>query len=331
VLKTTDRGATWTAVSPDLGDPAGTDRSVVTTGAMTMLTESTVRRGMLAGGTEGGQVWLSMNDGAEWRRIDAGLPRKWVSRVTLSARDVGTMYVSFTGFREDDTRPYVFASGDTGRTWHSIAANLPQEAVNVIKEDPADANILYIGTDLGVYVSHDRGTRWESLSATLPSTPVQDLTIQARDGDLVIGTFGRGAWVLDLAPVRNPARSGANPALRVYPIRSVISDYFPWETVPGDRRGRNAARVQVASSDSGMARVAVSDSTGRVVRRWQAPVMRGISTLTWDLQAERENGVLDDARPGPYTVEVAVGSIRAAGRVVVLMDPVLVKRPPAPR
>ena len=323
VLRTTDRGATWTAVSPDLGDPAGTDRAPVTTGALTMLTESPLRRGMLVGGTEGGRVWLTTDDGAAWRRIDAGLPRKWVSRVVASAADVATLYVSFTGFREDDTRAYLFASNDTGRTWRSIVNNLPQESVNVIKEDPADADILYVGTDNGVYVSRDRGGRWESLSASLPSTPVHDLTVQVRERELVIGTHGRGAWVLDLVPVRDRSPAGVDAPLTIHPIRSVIADYFPWETVPGDRRGRNVARIQVASLRAGTATIVVTDSAGRVVRRWQAPLVRGVNTLTWDLQAEQRSGALGDARPGRYTVEVSVGDARASSPVQVLADPIL--------
>jgi hypothetical protein len=312
VFKTTDRGANWKVVSPDLGDPAGGDRAVVPTGALTMLAESPLVRGMLAGGTEGGRVWLTLDDGATWRRIDAGLPRKWVSRVTLSARDAATIYVSFTGYREDDARPYAFASNDTGRTWRSIAANLPLESVNVIKEDPADADVLFAGTDLGVYVSRDRGKRWESLSATLPSTPVMDLTVQSRERELVIGTYGRGAWILDLAPIRDRSAAPAASPLYLYPFRDAVADWFQWETVPGDRRGRNVARAQVASTAEGNAAVAVKDSTGRVVRRWQAALTRGVNTIVWDLQAERANGALDDATAGTYTMEVSLGETRAS-------------------
>jgi hypothetical protein len=366
VMKTTDRGATWTAISPDLGDPAGADRSAVTTGAMTMLAESPLKAGMLAGGTEGGRVWLTTDDGAHWRRIDAGLPRKWVSRVILSAYDAARLYVSFTGFRENDSRPYVFVSNDTGRTWQSIAANLPMESVNVIKEDPADASLLYVGTDLGVYVSRYGGRTWESLSATLPSTPVMDLTVQARESELVIGTYGRGAWIVDLVPVRDrsatlsaavaAATSGASGVsgssgvagsagaaadvgdviaapLTLYPIRDVVADYFPWETVPGDRRGRNVARMQLASTAAGIASIVVTDSAGRAVRKWQAPITRGVNTLTWDLQAERANaapGALGDAQPGRYSIQVSVGAAQAPGIVQVLADPILKRANGAP-
>jgi photosystem II stability/assembly factor-like uncharacterized protein len=323
VMKTTDRGATWTAVSPDLGDPAGTDRSVVTTGAMTMLAESPLQPGLLAGGTEGGRVWLTTNDGGDWRRIDSGLPRKWVSRVIPSAHERSRLYVSFTGFRENDSTPYLFASSDLGATWQSIAANLPKESVNVIKEDPADADILYVGTDLGVYVSRDRGRTWESLSSTLPSTPVMDLTVQAREKELVIGTHGRGAWILDLVPVRDRSAAATSEPLAVYPVPDVVSDYFPWDTVPGDRRGRNVARFQVASATAGSATVVVTDAKAAVVRQWEAPVTRGVNTLLWDLQAERSPGVLRDAPAGSYTVRVTVGAATANVVVNVLPDPIL--------
>ena len=321
VLKSTDRGEHWTVVSPDVGDPVGTDRGLVTTGALTRLDESPLERGMLAGGTEGGRVWLTQDDGGHWRRIDAGLPRDWTTCVTLSRWDAGTMYVSFTGYRRDDERPEVFVSTDTGRTWRSIAANLPMESVFAIKEDPADPQLLYLGTDRGVYVSRDRGARWESLSATLPTTPVMDLTVQARARELVIGTYGRGAWILDLTPIRD--RTAVSPArpVYVYPTRDATVDWFGWEAVPGERRGRNVARMQMASVAAGVASFVVRDSTGAVVRHWSAPVSPGVNSFAWDLQAARPDGELRDAAPGTYTVDVVVGAGSATQRITVLADP----------
>ncbi len=323
VFKTVDRGVTWRLISPDLGDPPGTDRSTVTTGAFTMLAESPTVPGMLVGGTEGGRVWMTSNDGASWRRIDTGLPQKWVSRAIISHADAARLYVSFTGFREDDTRPYLFVSDDTGSTWKSIVGNLPQEAINVVKEDPLDADLLYVGTDLGVYVSHDRGGNWEALSATLPSTPVQDLVIQSRDSELVIGTYGRGAWVLDLTPVRQRRTVPSSTRLHLFPPRAVISDYFPWETVPGDRRGRNVARLQVVSANAGPASMVVTDADGRQVRSWDAVLTRGANTLTWDMQATRNTGELRDAAPGRYDITIQAGGARTSGTIEVVADPIL--------
>jgi hypothetical protein len=278
-------------------------------------------RGMLAGGTEGGRVWLTTDDGRRWRRIDAGLPHQWTTCVTLSRWNAGTIYASFTGYRRDDERPYVFVSTDTGRSWRSIAGILPTESVFAIKEDPADPDVLYLGTDLGVYVSRDRGARWESLSATLPSTPVLDLTVQARERELVIGTYGRGAWILDLTPIRDHTAVSPSDPLYLYPIRDAMVDWFGWETVPGERRGRNVARMQLATRTGGLASFVVRDSTGRVVRQWQAAVTPGVDSFTWDLQAERPNAPLGDAPAGTYTVEARVGAASASRRITVLADP----------
>lgn len=321
VLKSTDRGDHWTVVSPDLGDPPGGDRDLVTTGALTRLAESPIRRGMLAGGTEGGRLWLTTDDGAHWERVGAGLPAEWTTSVVLSRWDAGTMYASFTGFRQDDERPYVFVSTDTGRTWRSIAASLPLESVHVIKEDPLAPNVLYVGTDLGVYLSRDRGAHWESLSGTLPTTPVMDLTVQARERELVIGTYGRGAWILDLTPVYDTTTVSAARPLYLYPIRDAMVDWFGWETVPGERRGRNVARMQVQSAAAGEGTIVVRDSTGRAVRQWRARFTPGVNSVVWDLQAERQDGTLADARSGTYDVEVSQAGASATRRITVLADP----------
>ena len=311
VLKTVDRGATWKAISPDISDAGHGDRAVVPTGAGTMISESPLTRGLLIVGTEGGSLWRTTDDGAHWSRIGTGLPHKWVSRVTLSAHRARTLYASFTGFREDDTRPYVYVSDDLGDTWRSIAGDLPMEAVNVIKEDPVNADILYVGTDLGVYVSLDRGLHWQSLSATLPSTPVQDLTVQAREKQLVIGSYGRGAWILDVGPIEefaSHAQSGrSRSALHVFAPRPVTLDYFPWETVPGDaRRGRPDARVYFAVGGAGDAAITIRDSSGTTVRQMRQNAYSGINGFVWDLRAERpqRSGALFDAPAGLYSVEI---------------------------
>jgi photosystem II stability/assembly factor-like uncharacterized protein len=125
-----------------------------------------------------------------------------VSRLVASKHEPGRVYLAQTGFREDDFSSYLFRSDDFGETWTSIVANLPAESVNVIQEDPLESQVLYVGTDLGVYVSGDGGRSWHALSNGLPSTPVHDLDVHPRDGELVIGTHGRSVFVLDLDRVR---------------------------------------------------------------------------------------------------------------------------------
>jgi len=182
VLKSLERGDHWRPVSADLSDPGGGERAVVPFGTITMLAESPHQPGLLYAGTEGGTIWLTRNDGATWTKIGTGLPRKWVSRLVASQHEAGTVYAAFTGYREDHFDAYLFASDDFGATWRSIAGGIPSESVNVVREDPRNRDVLYAGTDLGVYVSLDRGASWLALCAGLPTTPVHDLVVHPRDG-----------------------------------------------------------------------------------------------------------------------------------------------------
>jgi photosystem II stability/assembly factor-like uncharacterized protein len=202
LLKTANRGEDWMPISPDLSDLPEGPRGVVPFGTITMVAESELQRGLLYVGTEGGSVWVTHDEGGNWERVGQGLPEKWVSRIIASQHEPDRVFLSQTGFREDDFSSYLFRSDDFGVTWTSIVANLPGESVNVIQEDPDSPDVLYVGTDLGVYVSGDGGETWQSLSAHLPSTPVHDLDVHPRDGELVIGTHGRSVFVLDLEPVR---------------------------------------------------------------------------------------------------------------------------------
>ena len=202
LLKSTNRGDDWAPISPDLSDPAGGARAVVPFGTITMISESPLQPGLLYVGTEGGSVWRTLDEGLVWERVDEGLPEKWVSRVIASEHVEGRAFVSFTGFREDDFRSYIFRTEDFGKSWRSMVSNLPAQSVNVIREDPTNPAILYVGTDLGVYASGDGGESWESLSVNLPTTPVHDLVIHPRDGEMVIGTHGRSVFVLELEEIR---------------------------------------------------------------------------------------------------------------------------------
>jgi photosystem II stability/assembly factor-like uncharacterized protein len=203
LFKSTNRGDDWTAISPDLADLAEGQRGVVPFGTITMVSESRLERGLIYVGTEGGNVWMTRDEGESWTNVSHGLSRKWVTRVLASEYDAGTVYATLSGYREDDFEAYVFVSKDYGSTWSAIRSNLPSESVNVIREDPHDRNILYLGTDAGVYLSLDRGLSWISMCKNLPTTPVHDIAVQAREDELVIGTHGRSIFVLDLSPIRH--------------------------------------------------------------------------------------------------------------------------------
>ncbi|MFC2160773.1 hypothetical protein ACFLRW_02890 [Acidobacteriota bacterium] len=204
LYKSLDRGDSWECISPDLTtDPGPEKQGDVPFGTITSLSESKLKKGLIYAGSDDGNIQITQDDGKNWTLIKEGLPLKWVSRVIASLHEVGTVFVSFTGYREDDFETYLFMSTDFGKTWTSITGNLPSESINVVREDPQDKNILYVGTELSVYVSLDRGQMWHSLSNHLPTTPVHDLVIHPRENEMVIGTHGRSCFVLDVKPIQN--------------------------------------------------------------------------------------------------------------------------------
>ena len=197
LFKSNNRGDSWKCISPDLSSKPGPERQGnVPFGTITDISESPLKKGLLYAGTDDGQLHVTQDDGVTWTKINNGLPNRWVSRVVASKYDEATVFVSLTGYRRDDFAAYLFISTDFGNTWNSIVNNLPGESINVIREDPTDKEILYVGTELGAYCSIDKGEVWNSLCRTLPTCAVHDLEVHAQTGDLVAGTHGRSVFVL---------------------------------------------------------------------------------------------------------------------------------------
>jgi photosystem II stability/assembly factor-like uncharacterized protein len=208
VYRSTDRGVTWTKISDDLSenDPARMlprSASEIPYQTIVALAESPRKPGLLYAGTDDGRLHVTSDDGKSWTEIPAGRARKWISRVVPSRHADGTVYVTQRGREDDDFAPYVFKSSDFGKTLTNIAADIPAGSVNVIREDPTDANILYLGSDFGALVSIDGGRTWNVLGGNLPSVQVSDLQYQSRDSVIVISTYGRGVWALDASRVHS--------------------------------------------------------------------------------------------------------------------------------
>ncbi len=223
LLKSTDRGDNFYPISPDLSTAdsfrirvstkttGGVTRDATgaeTHGTITTVSESPVRPGILWLGTDDGNVWGTTNDGGSWTNLTKrfpGVPAKtWVSRVEASNFDTATVYVTFDNHRENDFKPYVFVSNDFGKTFRSIANNLPTgsvDFVHVIREDPYNRDLLFLGSDVGAYVSTNRGNTWQKFMSGLPTVPVHDLEIHPRDRELIAATHGRSIYVTDIAPL----------------------------------------------------------------------------------------------------------------------------------
>ncbi|MCA1651606.1 MAG: hypothetical protein LC753_15475, partial [Acidobacteria bacterium] len=210
VFRSITRGDSWEKISPDLttnnaAEMLPRSSSAVPYQTVVALAESPSKPGLLYAGTDDGRLHVTQNGGREWNDLTAALPsKKWVSRVVPSQHAESTVYVTQRGREDDDFAAYMYKSTDGGRTFASIASNIPAGPVNVIQEDPVNPNILYAGTDFGAFVSDDGGKGWQVLGSNLPSVQVSDLQYQARDHVIVISTYGRGMYALDAMKVRAP-------------------------------------------------------------------------------------------------------------------------------
>jgi len=210
LFRSLDRGDTWEKISPDLTYYRPDEAGDIPYHTITAISESPLMYGLIYVGTDDGRVSMTRDGGKTWKEITKGLPyQKWVSRLVASQYEMGTVYLTQHGRADDDFAPYVWMSKDFGQTWVDISKGIPIGPVNVIREDPVDKNILYIGTDLGVYVSKDRGKSWQVLGGNLPSVYVHDLIIHPRDNMIVIATHGRGMWVMDADPINEKPKKRA--------------------------------------------------------------------------------------------------------------------------
>ncbi len=201
VHRSMNRGESFETLSADL--TKGGKTGDVPYGTLTCIAESPVQFGILAVGSDDGLVHLSKDAGQNWTNISSRLPQDfWVSRIVFSSHKKERIYVALNGYRWDNMSALIYVTEDDGKTWTRISTSLPQSPVNVVREDPTDENILYTGTDDGLYVTLDRGKTWEVLGGSdFPGVPVHDLVIQEREKDLIVGTHGRSIWIGDLEAI----------------------------------------------------------------------------------------------------------------------------------
>ncbi len=226
VVKSTNRGESWEEISPDLttNDPAkiqGTGNIQYCT--ITSIDESPLKEGVIWVGTDDGNVQLTQDGGENWTLLNeniTGNPGYWVSRVVASSHHLGKAYVTYTGYRRDDFRPFIFVTEDFGATWKQITKGMPNEPVNVIREDQRNSNLLFTGTEMGVFVSIDGGDSWNSMKNNMPTSPVHDMVIQSRESDLVVATHGRGIFIMNIQALQEVAHTDGADYL--FSIRSKV-------------------------------------------------------------------------------------------------------------
>lgn len=215
-----DQGENFETLSEDLTQ--GGKKGDVSYGTLTTISESPLSFGLIYVGSDDGLIHMSQDVGDTWRKITNGLPSNyWVSSVVASKHSEGRVYTSLNGYRWDNFKPLVYKSDNYGNSWKSISANLPNEPINVIKEDPENENIIYVGTDHGVYVSLDGGNSYQAFSKGLPNTPVHDLVVHSRDRDLVIGTHGRGIYIGNVALIQQMNEEILAKNLHAFPMNEI--------------------------------------------------------------------------------------------------------------
>ncbi|MCP3957982.1 MAG: glycosyl hydrolase [bacterium] len=285
LYRSLDQGETWRPISSDL--TRSENRGDVPYGTLTTLAESPEEFGLLWAGTDDGYVHVTDDGGREWMDVSDGLPRdRWVTRVEASRHERDRAYVSLSGYRDDDVTPYLYVTEDLGATWTSIAAGLPAEPVNVVREDPVNPDVLYVGTDRGAYASLDRGASWQGLPAGMPNVPVHDLIVHPRDRELVAATHGRSMYVLDALPVQELTPELRESAVHVFPVEPVEFDRAwrgrrsQWFEFPEDEP---SLKVPFWTSEDGRAELIVRDGEGRDLQHLELEAAAGVATFTWDL------------------------------------------------
>ena len=366
VFKSTDFGKSWTAVSPDLTTndkskqkSAGGPVAFENTGAeyystIISLAESPLRAGVLWAGTDDGNLQVTTDGGRNWRNVVKAVPglaaNSPVSHVEPSRFDPDLTYVSFDRHMLDDRRPYVFKTEDGGRTFRNITGNLPANAyVWVVREDPKNRNLIYAGTELGLYVSYTGGGNWTSLALkNLPNVAVHDIVIHPRDNDIILGTHGRSIYVLDDAtPIQQLTPEVARQDVHLFDVRPALR-YTTRMTRYGVADKAFAAAnppygalvsyyLKNKPDDKTKVRIQILDAAGKLINEIENIAKeRGLNRVNWNLRyggpqvrrppTDEETQWTGGPRgpqvlPGTYTVRLMVGEKSFERKVEVRLDP----------
>ena len=367
VFRSLDRGDDLKVISPDI---TRTDR-----GSATALAESPRDSDVLYVGTDDGALWGTKDGGVTWRNlidpapeVAAGAPAeadtdeaatpadatseepvrlglgelipgpRWVNAIEPSRFVTGRAYVTLDGHRSDDDNPYVFVTEDFGDTWSPLHGDLPWGSTRIVREDLENPDVLWAGTEFGVYVSIDRGQRWARINNNLPTVRVDELAQHATSGEIVAGTHGRSLWILDATPVRQMTAATLAADAHLYKPNAVVR----WRTK--HRRASSGARRFVGANPPRSAEIYYSlaretagvqleirDAAGKVIKTLEASGDAGLHRVAWDLRAERRRSAGESRRgwsrgsstlaAGTYTAVLTIGEDSWSQPVVIEEDP----------
>jgi photosystem II stability/assembly factor-like uncharacterized protein len=347
LFRTRDRGDHWEEISPDLttNDPnkISPPGATIQFCTVTTISESPATPGVIWVGTDDGKVQVTKDAGTRW--IDAtpaiakagGPEDAWVTRVFASNFNASTAYVAKSRHRQDDFRPFLYKTTDFGATWTSIANNLPTRTINVIVEDYKNPDLLFLGNDIGVYVSIDAGKKWMAMKCNMPTAPVHDLATHAREGGLVVGTYGRGIWVANVTPLRELSAAIISKDAHFFAVQPKARRN---EGALGNYRLYGDRHVNTPNEPNGMTlvyylreqatekvKITVAAEGGVTVRTLDGTTKAGLNRVVWDLSAmqqpagefrPRPGGQVRSVDAGEYEVILQVGDRKLTQKVRVL-------------
>ena len=368
VFKSTDFGKTWEQISPDLttndpekqkdaGGPVAFENSTAeyhTT--IISLAESPVQKGQIWAGTDDGNLQVTTDGGKNWtnivRNISGLAANSPVSHVEPSRTSAQITYVAFDRHMLDDFRPYIFKTGDGGRSWQNVAGNLPPKAyVQVVREDPKNSNLLYAGTELGLFASYSGGREWIALNLkNLPNVSVHDILVHPRENDLILATHGRSVWILDDAsPIQQMSPAILNSNAHLFPVRPGLrfASRFTRYGI-GDKAfaGPNPPYgalityyLKTKPDEKANFKVQILDDRGKLVQELERPAKeKGLNRVSWNLRyggaevrrppTEEETAFGGPPRgpqvlPGSYEVKLIVGDKTLEQPIEVRLDPTI--------
>ena len=333
VFRSLDRGDHWAEISPDLttNDKARQGGAgFIFFCTITTLSESPVRPGVLWAGADDGKVQVTKDGGVSWtdataKLAAAGAPAgMWVSRVFASPHDAGTAFVAKTGFREDVEKAHIYKTTNFGETWTRVSGDLPDRPVNVVVQDRKNPDLLFAGTDQGLYATLDGGKIWKPFKNNMPWVKVTDIVIQPRENDLVVGTYGRGLYITNISPLQEIDAKVLAEDIHLFGIRPTpqrIVPVFGNYQLLGDSHLSTpnepdavVINYWLKAKPKGKVKITVATPYGEVIGEIEGKAEPGLNTALWNMRLKEEG------KREPSMDESGTGRLVEPGEYVVTLE-----------